>query len=317
MGLRVVFFGTPAFAVPSLERLFASPHDVVAVVTQPDRPRDRGQRLRPSAIKAAAGGRAPVFHPARLADPGWLDELRAGRPDLGVVAAYGRILPQPLLDLPRLGMINVHASLLPRWRGAAPVHRAILAGDRETGITIMRVVLALDAGPMLARRATPIDPDETSADLEARLAGMGAVLLGDTIDRLAAGPVPETPQDERLATYAPRLDRAESAIDWQRPARAVHDQIRGLQPWPLAAARLQGRRVLLRRSQVADETSRGAAPGVIERIDRDAIVVATSPGAIRITELQVEGRPPMGAREFLHGRPIAAGERFEPLAVGP
>ncbi len=316
MPLRIVFFGTPAFAVPTLERLFASGHTVVAAVTQPDRPRGRGHRLQPSPVKAAAAGRTALFQPTALSDPGWLAALRDLRPDLGVVAAYGRILPQTLLDLPRLGMVNVHASLLPRWRGAAPVHRAVLAGDRETGITIMRVVLALDAGPMLARRPTAIDPEETSGELETRLAGLGAELLADVVDRLAAGPVQETGQDERLVTYANRLERRDSQIAWQRPALAVHNQIRGLQPWPLAAARLQGRRVLLLRSQVADERPASAPPGVIERIERDALLIAAAPGLVRLTEIQMEGRSPVRVREFLHGRLVQAGERFEPLPTG-
>ena len=259
MALRVVFFGTPAFAVPSLARLIASGHEVVAVVTQPDRPRGRGRPVVPEAVKRAAlEARLPVLQPERLRDPEWLATLASVRPDLGVVAAYGRILPQALLDLPRLGMINVHASLLPRWRGAAPVHRAILAGDERTGVTIMRVVLALDAGPMLARVETPIAPDETSAELESRLSGMGAGLLMETIDRLASGPVAEIAQDETAVTYASRLERRDSAIDWRRPARAVHDQIRGLHPWPLAGAILNGRRVSLLRSEVVDEGRAGS-----------------------------------------------------------
>jgi methionyl-tRNA formyltransferase len=315
MPLRIAFFGTPGFAVPTLDRLLSSVHPVVAIVTQPDRPRGRGQRVLASPVKAKAADRVPVFQPTRLSDPAFLAGLRALSPDLGVVAAYGRILPQALLDLPRLGLINVHASLLPRWRGAAPVHRAVLAGDRETGITIMRVVLALDAGPMLAGRSTPIDPDETSAELEARLAALGADLLLETVDRLAAGPVAETPQDEHGVVYAHRLERAESEIDWHRPAAAIHNQIRGLHPWPLAAARLHGHRVLLRRSTVARETASAAAPGVIERVEPDAIDVAADPGAVRLTEIQMEGRPPLRVRDFLHGRPVTAGERFEPLAT--
>ena len=313
MPLRIVFFGTPAFAVPTLERLFASGHAVAATVTQPDRPRGRGHRLQPSPVKSAAAGRVPVLQPTKLSDPEWLATLRDLRLDLGVVAAYGRLLPQPLLDLPRLGVLNVHASLLPRWRGAAPVHRAVLAGDRETGVTIMRVVLALDAGPMLAARATAIAPDETSAELETRLASMGAELLAETVDRVAAGPVEEAPQDERFVTYASRLERQESQINWQRPATAIHNQIRGLQPWPLAAAQLQGRRVLLLRSQVADERPSLAAPGVIERVERDALLIAAHPGLVRLTEIQLEGRSPVRVREFLHGRSVRAGERFEPL----
>src|SRR4029453_5286238 len=196
MGLRVLFFGTPAFAVPTLERLIASSHTVAGVITQPDRPRGRGQRVQPEAVKRSAVAHdLPVIQPERLKDESLLHELRALDADLGVVAAYGRILPAALLALPRLGLINVHASLLPRWRGAAPVHRAILAGDRTTGVTIMRVVQALDAGPMLARVETPIEPEDTSAGLEARLATAGADLLVEVVDRLGAGSGGQNEQD--------------------------------------------------------------------------------------------------------------------------
>jgi methionyl-tRNA formyltransferase len=316
MPLRIVFFGTPDFAVPTLDRLLSSAHDVGACVTQPDRPRGRGQRVLPSPVKTRAAGQTEILQPTRLSDPHWLEELRALEPDLGVVAAYGRILPQAVLDVPRLGVINVHASLLPRWRGAAPVHRAILAGDRETGVTIMRVVLALDAGPMLLRRSTPIDPDETSAELEARLADLGARLLTDVVDRLAAGPIRETAQDEHGVEYAPRLDRSEREINWHRPAVAIHNQIRGLHPWPLAAARFQGRRVLLRRSTVAPELALGVEPGVIARVERDALIIGADPGAVRLIEIQLEGRAPVPVGDFLHGRRVTPGERFEPLPTG-
>jgi methionyl-tRNA formyltransferase len=310
--VRIVFFGTPGFAVPTLDRLLASAHDVVAVVTQPDRPRGRGQKIQPGPVKIRAADRVPVLQPTRLADPEWLAGLRALSPDLGVVAAYGRLLPQVLLDLPRLGFINVHASLLPRWRGAAPVHRAILAGDRETGITIMRVVLALDAGPMLAVRRTRIDPDETSVALEGRLAGMGGELLVETVETLAAGAVAEARQDDGQATYAPRLTRADSHVDWARPARMIHDQIRGLHPWPLAVARLHGQRVLLRRAEVAHADPAPCPPGTVEHVEADGVIVACQPGAVRLLEIQAEGRAPLRARDFLRGRPVAAGERLEP-----
>ncbi len=317
ISVRVVFFGTPAFAVPTLDRLLASRHPVVGVVTQPDRARGRGHRVQPSPVKARVADRIPVWQPTRLSDPEWLAELRALSPDLGVVAAYGRLLPQPLLDLPRLGLINVHASLLPRWRGAAPVHRAILAGDTETGVTIMRVVLALDAGPMLTARSTPIGPHETSAELETRLASLGADLLIETVDQLDAGPLAGAEQDARAAVYAPRLTRADSQVDWHRPAVAIHNQIRGLHPWPLAAARFQGQRVLLRRSEVPEIHDPRGEPGVVVRVDSDAIVVAADPGTVRLTEIQLEGRPPVRVRDFLNGRRVAAGERFEALPASP
>jgi methionyl-tRNA formyltransferase len=243
-----------------------------------------------------------------MKDEGLRQALAALEPDLAVVAAYGRLLPQSLLDVPRLGFINVHASLLPRWRGAAPVHRAILAGDPETGVTIMRVVLALDAGPMLARAATPIDPNESSEELEARLATLGAGLLDDVVDRLDGDTIDETPQDDRLATYAPRLEKSESPVDWTRPARAIHDRIRGLQPWPMASTHFGGRRVLLRRSMVEDTDAQVSAPGVVIAADSDRLVIATGRGLLRLMEIQPEGRRRMSARDFLNGTRVVAGE---------
>ena len=314
--MRVVFFGTPAFAVPTLSALLESSHPVIAVVTQPDRPRGRGQQVRPEAVKSLAEQRGlAVLQPARLRDEEFLNAFRSLAPDLALVAAYGRILPSQLLEMPRLGFINVHGSVLPRWRGAAPVHRAILTGDRTTGVTIMQVVPALDAGPMLAAAETEIGPDETSAELESRLALLGATLLVSMIDRLAKGPVVATPQDERLVTYASKLERNESRIDWARSAEAVHNQIRGLQPWPLAAALLRGRRVSLLRSQVASVSPGETEPGRIVSLDADGIVVGTDPGAVRITSLQAEGRQVLPAREFLRGARINAGDRFDPLPV--
>jgi methionyl-tRNA formyltransferase len=314
--VRIVFFGTPVFAVPTLSALLESSHSIVAVVTQPDRPRDRGQKVRPGAIKSLAEERGlQILQPARLRDDAFLSSFRSLDPDLAIVVAYGRILPRELLDLPKLGFVNVHGSLSPRWRGAAPVHRAILAGDAITGVTIMRVVAALDAGPMLATAQTEIGKDETSAELETRLASMGAELLGTTVDRLAAGPVAATPQDETLVTYAPRLERRESRIDWARPAADVHNQIRGLQPWPLAAALLRGRRVSLHRSQIASHEPPGADAGTIVDLESGGIVVATAPGAVRITRLQAEGRQMLPASEFVSGSRLTTGDRFDPLPV--
>ena len=319
MAFRLVYFGTPGFAVPALLRLIGSAHQVVAVVTQPDRPRGRGHKVVPEAVKVAAVEHGlPLFQPTRLKDPALLDALRALQPDLGVVAAYGRILPTEHLALPRLGLINVHGSLLPRWRGAAPVHRAIMAGDLTTGVTIMRVVQALDAGPMLARVTTNIDPDESSVELERRLASAGAAVLLETVNRLANGhAVDEEPQDERLVTYASRLERKESQVDWSRPAREIHNRIRGLQPWPLAAAVLHARRVLLLRSAV-DAGDAGTPPGVVAGVTPDAIAVGTGSGTLRLLEIQPEGRAAMPVRAFLSGHRVVAGDRFTPVPVtGP
>ncbi len=314
MGLSVAFFGTPAFAVPTLDALHRSAHRVAVVVTQPDRPRARGQRVTPSPVKAYAEAHGlPVLQPTRLRDDDVMGALEATGAEIGVVAAYGKILPQRLLDWPSRGVINVHASLLPRWRGAAPIHRAVIAGDAVTGVTIMRVVAALDAGPMIDRVETPIGSDETSETLEGRLATLGAELLVKVMDRLALGPVEETPQDDALATYAVRLERRESQVDWARPAVDIHNQIRGLQPWPLAAVLFHGRRVLLRQSQVVHDQVLDVEPGVVSHVEPDAIEVAAQPGAVRILRLQAEGRPAVDARAFLNGHPVRVGDRFDPL----
>jgi len=313
MPLRVIFFGTPSFAVPSLRSLLDSPHTVVAVVTQPDRPRGRGHKRQPEAVKRLAVERGlRISEPERLKDPQWLAEIRALDPDIAVVAAYGRMLPQALLDIPRLGFINVHASLLPRWRGAAPVHRAIVEGDTVTGVTIMRVVLELDAGPMIASEVTPIDPDETSVDVEARLATMGAALARDVVTRMdERDAVALQPQDEALATYAKKLERADSRFDWNTPAIVIHNRIRGLHPWPLAATRLRDRRLLLIRSIIEQQGPTDAEPGSIVAARRDGLLVAAGPGIVRITELQPEGRRPMSVGDFLNGAPVREGDRFE------
>ena len=308
--LRVVLFGTPAFAVPTLEALLAASHTVVGVVTQPDRPRGRGQRVSDAPVKSRAREAGiPVLQPASLKLPEFLAELTALDADLGVVAAYGRILTEAVLSAPRLGMINVHASLLPRYRGAAPVHRAVIAGDRETGVTIMRVVKALDAGPMMATIRRQIDGDETSVDVERDLARLGAGLLVDVVDRLAAGSASETQQNDAEATYAPRLTKEDSPLDWSRPAGALHNQIRGLHPWPHADTFLHGKRLIVLRSAVVGESS-GALHGTVVAAGGDQLDVATGKGVLRILELQAEGKKPLRTRDFLAGHAVPAGSRL-------
>ena len=306
--LRIVYFGTPAFAVPTLAALIRSRHPVVALVSQPDRPRGRGQHMAATPTKEVAiGAQIPVLQPTRLRDQAFLDQIAALQPDLGVVAAYGRILPDALLRLPRLGMINVHASLLPLYRGAAPVHRAVIAGDEVTGVTIMRVVTELDAGPMLATVTRPIGHDETSVEVERGLAEQGAGLALDAVDRLAHGSVVEVAQDDDRATYAPKLLKSESPIDWSLPARAIHNRVRGMQPWPMASAVLDGVRVLIHRTAV-DDVQAGAAAGVVVEARGDVLAVAAGDGTVlRIVQLQPEGRRAMSAREFLSGRKLPPG----------
>jgi len=308
--LRVVFFGTPHFAVPTLDRLLASSHSVVGVVTQPDRPRGRGQKLSDSPVKArAADAGLPVLQPATLKDPGAVAEIAALRADIGVVAAYGKILTQAILQTPPLGMVNVHASLLPRYRGAAPVHRAVIAGDSQTGVTIMRVVKALDAGPMLATVHRSIDPDETSEDVERDLAQLGADLLISTLDRLAHGPIEEEPQDDAHATYAARLTKEDGIVDWSKSAVDVHNLIRGLYPWPHACTFWKGRRLILLRSTPSSGTTHALA-GTVIAAHSDELRVAAGDGHLQILELQAEGKRPMAARDFLAGNHIEPGDHF-------
>ena len=312
----IAFFGTPRFAVPTLQQLLDSHHVVAGVVTQPDRPRGRGQRVTDAPVKALAVARQiPVLQPERLKPADVAYALRAWRPDLGVVAAYGRIIPEHLLSIPRFGIINVHASLLPKYRGAAPVHRAVINGEPETGVTIMRLVKELDAGPMFTKATRPIGPDETSDVVEDALAHLGADLLLRTVDQIAAGTAHEEPQDHSRATYAPRLTKEEGLIDWSRPASAVHDRVRGLHPWPHAYTFFNGTRLIVLRTNPRGSADRkgppNISPGTILEVTREAIRVATGDGGqLSIFELQAEGRRPMNVRDFAAGHPIRQGSVF-------
>jgi methionyl-tRNA formyltransferase len=307
--LRIVFLGTPEFALPTLTALIESRHQVVGVVTQPDRPRGRGQQLAPPPTKGLATEHGiDVLQPLKMRDEAFLSALRALRADLGVVAAYGRILTDEILAIPRLGMINVHASLLPRWRGAAPVHRAVIAGDTETGVTIMRVVRELDAGPMLAEARHAIGPEVTSTEVERALAAQGADLLVEVVDALADGRSVERPQPETGITYADRLTREDSPLDWRRDAASLHNQVRGLHPWPLAATTLDGHRLIVIRTSVVGGA--GGDPGVVLEAAGDRLVVATGDGAVRLLEVKPEGRRAMSARDFMLGHRVTPGTRL-------
>jgi len=307
----VVFFGTPQFAVPTLRRLLDSAHSVAGVITQPDRPRGRGQKITHAPVKALALERGiPVYQPDRLKPAEVADTLRAWRADLGVVAAYGRIIPEHLLTISPFGMINVHASLLPKYRGAAPVHRAVINGDSQTGVTIMRVVKELDAGGMFAKVTRPIGPDETSDVVETALADVGAELLITVVEQLASGTAREEPQDETQATYAPRLTKEEGLIDWTRSASDINNRVRGLYPWPHAYTFFKGTRLIVLRSVVAVAGASVTSPGTILRATSDAIHVATGDGALAILDVQPEGRRAMRAHDFLLGHRLATGETF-------
>ena len=316
--LRIAFFGTPDFAVPTLTRLFRSRHPVVGIVTQPDRPRDRGQHLTIGPVKRVAlEHNLPVLQPERMKDEAFLEALRGWRVDLGVVAAYGRILPTILLELPRLGMINVHASLLPKYRGAAPIQRAVMAGEPETGITIIRLVQELDAGPMLASLGHSIGSEETSAEVEARLAVLGAALLVTVVDQLATGQAVEIPQDPTEATYAPRLSKQEGLIEWTQSAESIHNRIRGLQPWPHAFTFLESTRYIILRSRIEPSipTVAGfhdARPGEVVAVSGEQLLVKCGDGPLlAILEIQPEGRRPLEVREFLAGYHMQPGLVFD------
>ena len=308
--LRIVFFGTPQFAVPTFDALLGSRHTIVGAVTRADRARGRGHKVSDAPVKARAiEAGIDVLQPEKLNDPDFLDRLRALNADLGVVVAYGKILTDAVLAVPRLGLINVHASLLPKYRGAAPVHRAIIAGETHTGVTIMRVVKALDAGPMLACAVRPIGPDETSDVVEPDLAAIGARLLAETADSIANGVWREEAQDDAQATYAARLTKEDGVVDWTRFATAIHNQIRGLRPWPHAFTFHDGARMILLRSSATAVTT-NAAPGTVVESAGDRLVVATGFGALRLLEVQAEGRRPMAVRDFLAGHRLAVGDRL-------
>ena len=310
--MRIVFFGTPGFAVPTLSALLASAQQVVGVVTQPDKPRGRGQQVTDAPVKALAAERGiRVLQPERLKREDFEADFSALHADLGVVAAYGKILPQWLLDAVPRGMINVHASLLPKYRGAAPVHRAVINGDGETGVTIMRVVKALDAGPMMARVVRAIGVDESSDVVERDLAALGAELLVSVVDAMAVGDVEEVPQDDAQATYAPRLTKDEGLLDFTLPALSLHNRIRGLRPWPTAYTFFRGKRLVFHHARVSGRQSDGVDPGVCISAGAAGITIACGDGgAIDVLHLQPEGRRSMSARDYLSGHGVLAGQRF-------
>ena len=299
--MRVIFMGTPEFSVPALRALHAAGHDIAAVYTQPPRPAGRGQQPRPSPVhRAAAALGLPVRHPARLRDPADQADFAALGADLAVVVAYGLILPQPVLDAPRLGCVNIHASLLPRWRGAAPIHRAILSGDAETGVCIMQMEAGLDTGPVLLREALPIGPADTTGDLHDRLADLGARLIVAALDRLPD--LHPQPQPEAGVTYAAKIDKAEARIDWTRPAETVARQVNALSPFPGAWCEVSEERLKLLRAEPAEGSG---APG--EVLASEGLVIACGTGAIAVREAQRPGKRPMQPDELLRGFPLAPG----------
>lgn len=306
--MRIVFMGTPDFAVPSLKALIASGHEVCGVFTQPDKPKSRGMKLQPSPVKEySLSVGLPVFQPAKMRDGEALGILRELEPELIVVAAYGKILPPEILELPRLGCVNVHSSLLPKYRGAAPINWAILNGEDETGVTIMYMAEGLDTGDILAQRSTPIDINENAVELFSRLANLGAELLIEVLEQLGRGTAAAVPQDDNLSCYAPMLSKELSPMDWAKTARQLHDQVRGLYPWPAATAILDTVRCKIVRTGLPGEHS-GQAPGTVLQADKRGLRISCGNGEVlEILELQPDGKKAMAASAFLMGHPIQVG----------
>jgi methionyl-tRNA formyltransferase len=302
--------GTPAFAVPCLEAL-SRVADVVLVVTQPDKPQGRGLALTESPVKQLAVERGfPVFQPERARDGRLRDALLQHAPDLALVVAYGKILPADVLAAPRLGCLNVHGSLLPRYRGAAPIQWAIVHGERETGVCLMQMDVGMDTGPVLERRVLAIGENETGGELFERLSRLSGELVESALPRLVAGELRAEPQPAEGATHAPMIKKEDGALDFRQSAQAVHDRARGFYPWPGAYTALAGRRIKVHGTRLAEREGSLGAPGTVLAADPGGIVVACGAGAVRLLELQLEGKRKMDAGAFLAGHPLEAGQRF-------
>ena len=300
--MRVVFMGTPDIAATCLKRILADGFQVVGVYTQPDRPKGRGMKLTASPVKEVAlEAGIPVFQPENFREEETVEALRALKPDVCAVVAYGRILPQKVLDVPTFGCINIHASLLPKYRGSAPYQWAVLNGEKETGVTAMYLCREMDAGDMIDRVTTPIGENETAGEVLDRLALLGAGLLSKTLARFQAGPVAAEKQDESLVSYAPMLDKSLCPIDFHRTARQVHDQVRGLQPWPVATMELQGKHFKVHETRIAAGKGK---PGEILGLTKTGLVIACGQGAVEIRSLQAEGGKRMNAPDYFRGHPL-------------
>lgn len=303
--LRIVFAGTPEFALPPLEALLESSHEVIAVYCQPDKPAGRGRRLTacPVKLRAQAAG-IPLHQPQRLRDPAEIEALASLEPDLMVVVAFGQILPPRVLATPGLGCVNLHASLLPRWRGAAPIQRALLAGDTETGVCIMQLDAGLDTGPVHACRRQSIESGTTAGELHEQLSRVGAALLATVVDELANGRAQAHPQSSSGITYATKIDKREATIDWADSAAQIERQVLAFNPWPVAQTRWNGRSLRIWRARAA-ELGSNSKPGTVLSQSADGIHVACGEGAITLLEVQLPGGRPLGVAEFLHGHSLA------------
>lgn len=308
--MNIVFMGTPAFALPTLEKLNASRHRIAAVITQPDRPRGRGRAVQPPPVKEYALSRGlPVMQPEKASAPDVVERIAGLEPEVIVVIAFGQLLKPNLLAVPRHFCMNVHASLLPRYRGAAPINWAIINGETETGITTMKMDAGMDTGDILLKRATPIDPMETAVELQARLAGIGGDLALETLDRLEAGALVPIPQNPAEATLAPKLKKEDGLLDWTQPADKLHNRVRGVEPWPGAFTFWRGRRLRLGRTEVAPGEP-ADRPGVLARVSDYGLEVGTGNDRLVIREVQPEGKKRMAVKSFLAGHPLQAGEIF-------
>jgi methionyl-tRNA formyltransferase len=305
--MRLIFAGTPVFAEVALRALLGVGHDVGMVLTQPDRPAGRGLRPRPSPVKALAlEHKLPLAQPTTLGSREALGLLRAARGRVMVVAAYGLILPPPMLDLFPLGCINIHASLLPRWRGAAPIQRAILAGDRETGISIMRMDAGLDTGPVYLTHAVPIEPEDTAGSLHDRLAALGGRCIVEALAALEAGQMRAVPQAREGVTYAYKIEKIEALVDWSRPAAQIERQVRAFNPLPTASTRLRGQTLRIWRARAVGQES--SVPGRVIDVTDSGILVGCGSGVLLIEELQRPGSKRLSAADFLRGVPVSSGE---------
>ncbi len=312
MALRMIFCGTPAFAVPSLERLIAEPEfEIAGVVTQPDRPRGRGREVHGSPVKeAAVAAGIPVYQPAKIKLDEGFEYFERLAPDAVVIIAYGQIISQRLIDIPRLGWINVHASLLPKYRGAAPINWAIANGEKRTGLTTMRIDAGLDTGPMLLNYETEIGADETAPELTARLANAAAPLIVETLEKLDRGEITPTPQDKSKMSLAPPLKKEDGRIDWSLDAPKIHNRIRGLQPRPGAFTTFRGKNCQIWGKPLRPVAA-GGAPGIILATQEDGLlVICGSATVLRVEQVQLEGRARVTSREFMNGARVKPGERF-------
>ena len=306
--MRIVYMGTPPFAVPPLQSLITAGHEIAGVVTRIDKPAGRGKVLTSPAVKLAAEqSEVPVFQPKRVRAPESIEAIRAMQPEVIVVAAYGQILPKEILALPKYGCVNIHASLLPAYRGAAPINWAIINGETRTGITIMQMDEGMDTGAVLLQEGIPIDPRDTAGGVTEKLSELGSWLIVDALSRIEGGILPAVPQDPARATMAPPLKKGDGLIDWKMAAEQIHNRVRGLSPWPGAYSHLDGKLVKVLETEIAD----GAAePGALLEQGRDSLAAGTGKGLLRILALQPEGKKPMTAGEFLRGHRGVAGKKF-------